>query len=141
MTDPHDRAGVARSEGPMWLGGRAGRREYWAIVAALALISFVLSTAPPIFGLVLSALLAGIQARRLHDFGRSGWWALAATFVPLIATAAAWFIARSEDIAVAAGAIVAIVAIVWIGAVPGTPGDNRFGPAPPFTVRRVLTGR
>jgi len=142
MTDPHDRAGVARPQGAFWwFYGRAGRREYWAVVGALLLLSFLLQGLPRFLDLVFPFLLAGAQARRLHDFGRSGWWALPAMLVPLAPGLGLYFASGSEEVGVAAGSLVSLAAIVWIGVVPGSTGASRFGPAPPFTVRRVLTGR
>jgi uncharacterized membrane protein YhaH (DUF805 family) len=104
-------------------------------------LSLLLKGLPPLLGLVFPLLLAGVQVRRLHDCDRSGWWALAAALVPSVPALVAYFATRSEEAALAAGSIVEFGAILWIGAAPGTFGDNRFGPAPPFTVRRVLTGR
>ena len=142
MNDPHDRVGVARPEsGLWWLRGRAGRREYWANVGAIILVSVVFSHMGPVVSAGLNVVLIFAQVRRLHDFDRTGWWALVALIVQLAPALAVFFATRSEDAAIAAAAIPTLVAIVWIGAVPGTPGDNRYGPTPPFTVRRVLTGR
>lgn len=65
----------------------------------------------PILGLVysLATLIQGLalSVRRLHDRNMSGWWILIA-FIPLI------------------GSIVLLVFYV----LPGTTGDNKFGPDP-----------
>jgi uncharacterized membrane protein YhaH (DUF805 family) len=60
-----------------------------------------------VFG--LATLLPGIAVvvRRLHDTDRSGWWYLL-ILIPLVGI---------------------IILIVWCAG-RGTPGDNRFGPAP-----------
>jgi uncharacterized membrane protein YhaH (DUF805 family) len=142
MSDPHHPAGVARPQGAFWwLRDRAGRREYWAYVGALIVISLFLRFVPPLASLVGTAILAFVQVRRLHDFGRSGWWALGVAVAPLTLGVPVFFATSSEDAAAAVAALVTLGAIVWIGAVPGDPGDNRFGPAPPFSARRLLTGR
>ena len=141
MDDPHNRAGVASPEGAFWwLKGRAGRREYWAYVAALVVIGFSLRWVPPFAGLVESLLLAFVQARRLHDFSRSGWWAFAVA-VAQVAIALTLYFLVGEEFAVLAATLFMLVVIVLIGAWPGDPGDNRFGPAPPFTAKRLMTGR
>ena len=66
------------------------------------LLDFVLSYVPFIF---LPPMLA-VSVRRLHDSGRSGWFALL-LFVPLIN--------------------LFCIALLCL---PGTPGSNRFGPVP-----------
>ncbi len=141
MSDPHDPVGVAKPRGWFWwLAGRAGRREYWLYVGLLVLLSLVLSHSPPIVHLGFAAALLFVQIRRLHDYGRSAWWAVAATLAPLILVAALFYLA-GEDIATLVGTAIELILLVLIGALPGDAGHNRFGPPPPFTVRRALTGR
>ena len=107
--------------------GRASRSEYWLFALFVFLVA--------IGATVLNAILAGatgsqtagmpvmliyglfilgsfvpslaVGFRRLHDTNRSAWWLLIA-FLPII------------------GSIVLIV----FYCLPGTPGPNRFGPAP-----------
>jgi uncharacterized membrane protein YhaH (DUF805 family) len=97
--------------------GRAPRAEYWWFYLATTIGSIVASILDSILGLgsilvilfVLAILLPSIAAgvRRLHDTDRSGWWLLIG-LIPLI------------------GIIVLLVFFVM----PGTTGDNRFGPDP-----------
>lgn len=107
--------------------GRAGRKEYWLFVLAyvIALViamvidgivfgAFSGSGAFPFGGpIYLVTVLAhivtsfSVSFRRLHDINRSAWWLLIG-LIPLI------------------GGIVLLVFSV----LPGTPGSNRFGPAP-----------
>jgi uncharacterized membrane protein YhaH (DUF805 family) len=64
----------------------------------------------PIYTLYLLAVLIpsiALSIRRLHDRDKSGWWFLLA-FIPLIG---------------------ALILLVWF-ALPGTAGNNRFGPDP-----------
>lgn len=84
-------------------------------------------------------VLALLQVRRVHDFGRSAWLAVAAAVAPF-AAAPLMFVA-SEDVTLLVGLAIEWAMICWIGAVPGAAGDNRFGPPPPFTLKRVLTAR
>ncbi|MDR0275100.1 MAG: DUF805 domain-containing protein [Burkholderiaceae bacterium] len=101
--------------------GRAGRPEYWFFVLCNVIVVVVLDILIPVklVGLLASALLLiyglatlvpaiAVGVRRLHDIDRSGWWMLI-VFVPLI------------------GGIVLLVFAV----LPGTQGNNRFGPPAP----------
>jgi len=136
----HDPVGVAKPRGAFWwLAGRARRREYWVWVVLLMGAGLLLSRAPPGINLGLTLALVLAQARRAHDFGRSGWWAPVATMATVVATLA--FVPMGETAARLAGIGLELALIVLFGALPGDKGDNRFGFPPPFTVRRVLTGR
>jgi len=142
MSDPQDVAAEAKPRGPFWwLGGRAGRREYWVSVALLFVVDFALSYAAPFVSHGLTVVLIFTQIRRLHDFDRSGWWSLAANLAPLVPAIPLMFLSGQEEVGLAAGFVVELALIIVIGAIPGSSGDNRFGPPPPFTARRVLTGR
>jgi uncharacterized membrane protein YhaH (DUF805 family) len=75
--------------------GRAGLRDYWFFVLAVvgaavaaSIVDRILGMGP--FGLLYLVVLLGsllpsaaAQVRRLHDTGRSGWWALLA-LVPIV---------------------------------------------------------
>lgn len=65
-----------------------------------------------------------LLAKRLHDRGRSGWWAGAIW----IAFLAAW--PHAEGPFGPAGAVVLAVAAVDLLLLPGQREANRFGPAP-----------
>lgn len=99
--------------------GRAHRTEYWMFF----LINFLLGIAigfldgalgTQILGLIyaLALLIPGLAAavRRLHDTGRSGWWALI-VLIPVL------------------GVIVLIVLL----AMPTQAGANEYGPEPART--------
>jgi len=97
--------------------GRARRKEYWMFILFSFLISLVLAIVEGVIGLpaVLSGLYSlgvlvpsiAVLFRRLHDTGRSGWWALL-LFVPLL------------------GAL----AILFFTAQEGESSDNAYGPNP-----------
>jgi uncharacterized membrane protein YhaH (DUF805 family) len=98
-------------------GGRARRSEYWYWVLFQILAYFVvslISIAVGAIGAVLLIVLAlglllpslAVTVRRLHDTDRSGWW----FFIALVP---------------AVGGIILII----FECQPGTPGENRFGPA------------
>jgi uncharacterized membrane protein YhaH (DUF805 family) len=140
--DPQDDGGVAKSTSSFWwLKGRAGRREYWAsmgcVFAAGLAAEYFPARAPVQMGLGVVLML--LQIRRLHDFNRSGWWAVAAAFAPVVLVVAfmtSYFIAARLG-----GLVIALLFVMGVGAWPGDRGDNRFGPSPPFTAQRVFTGR
>jgi uncharacterized membrane protein YhaH (DUF805 family) len=124
-----------------WFDGRSGRREYWLYCALLVGLNFAFREPPPIVGLIGTLVFIAIVARRLHDLGMSGWWGpLGLVAAPLaIALPIMW--ATDEPTAVAWSWPVGPLALLVFGVPRGQVHDNRFGPPPPFTARRVLTGR
>ncbi|HEX7770618.1 MAG TPA: DUF805 domain-containing protein [Dokdonella sp.] len=109
--------------------GRVGRGAYWGLfVASLILfgalggasIMSMLSGADPTAAaggmstaMVVASLLflwpaLAIQAKRWHDVDKSAWWILI-NLVPVVG---------------------GLIALVFNGFIAGTPGANRFGPAP-----------
>ncbi|MGB4810931.1 MAG: DUF805 domain-containing protein [Methylophilaceae bacterium] len=92
--------------------GRATRSEYWWFYLAFLLIYIALTTLSGITGSSIFAMLAGILSlgvllpqlaagvRRMHDVDKSGWFLL----IPFYN--------------------------LYLSVIPGTPGDNRFGPPP-----------
>ncbi|MBA3811627.1 MAG: DUF805 domain-containing protein [Caulobacteraceae bacterium] len=114
-------------------GGRSPRGPFWIAVAALFALSAVYeAVAGPTlrlltFWFVYPALLASsacVLSKRLHDRGRSGWWAMPI----LIALAMIWPDPRG------ARAVLALPVMIWaaieLGVMAGEQGANRFGPSP-----------
>lgn len=105
------------------LEGRAQRQEYWYFILFNLLITFILVGFDILIGqfneltglgllsgiYTMLVLLPGISVtvRRLHDTGRSGWWALVG-IIPLL------------------GGLVLLIFM----ALDSDPGPNRFGPNP-----------
>ena len=93
--------------------GRARRKEYWYFVLFNIIICLVLGFISPRSSLSLLYSLAvllpwnGVNVRRLHDTGRSGWWLLI-SFVPIV------------------GPIVLLVFMVQDSAAD----ENQYGPNP-----------
>jgi len=100
--------------------GRAPRSEYWFLVLANFLMGTTVGAVCALIGgksalvlgmglLFLAIFLPSLAAmvRRLHDTNSSGWWALL-SFIPYLG-----------------GPIM----LIWC-CIPGTQGDNRFGPDP-----------
>ena len=67
---------------------------------------------------------ACILCRRLHDRGRRGWWA----GLVLWALTSCW--SAPHGVGQVAPAIIVLIALVDLAALPGQPRANRFGPPP-----------
>lgn len=132
--------------------GRASRPEYWWYVLALIIVAVVLTIIEGIIGVKgmilglygpLMALLwlativpsLAVGARRLHDTNKSGWWQLLA-YAPygllllIRPTSGSAFGAMALAGIVSIIALICAIVLIVFLALPGTPGDNRFG-APP----------
>lgn len=93
-------------------------------------------------GIIVPSIAVGV--RRLHDTNRSGWWLL----LPIVPWALAVAFGGTAMLGAAAGSGIGAMAGAGIAAIfmalcfiaeivllvfyvlPGTPGDNRFGPNP-----------
>lgn len=125
--------------------GRSRRMEFWSFALLMTVINTVLlgimfATTPGLFDnatpgdpfamygamfggvgvLILLWFLAtfipsiAVSVRRLHDRNLSGWWYLAfvvVSFIPFVG-------------------LIASIAFLVVMFLPGTPGENRFGPDP-----------
>ena len=67
---------------------------------------------------------ACVLSKRLHDRGRSGWWAA----LILFAIVAVW--PHPSSFLDFAFMVVLVWAVVDLGVMPGEPGANRYGPNP-----------
>jgi uncharacterized membrane protein YhaH (DUF805 family) len=121
--------------------GRAARGPSWlaaAILLGLAAIyeAVVEGFTPRLLTgwFVYPALFycgACVLSKRLHDRGRSGWWAA----LILMAIAAVW--PHPSSFLDFAFVVVLLWAVVELGAMPGEPGANRYGPNPLTTLLPV----
>lgn len=138
--------------------GRASRREYWWFVLFTTLASLILAVVDSALGTFndqagmgllggLYALLVllpsiGVQIRRLHDVGRSGWWwggplvggpLAAAGFSAYVITSGGlngfsvwhWVFAITFLIWAIGGLIIFAFSLM-----KGVPGENRYGMNP-----------
>ena len=140
--------------------GRAPRAEFWWYFLAVIIASIVARIIDNILGmslmgpygplsliLMLGLLVPNIAVgvRRLHDTDRSGWWILLPVVpycLAFVLGGAAMMGGAASGSAMGMGAGMGIAAIfLLIGAacallllvfycLPGTPGDNRYGPNP-----------
>jgi uncharacterized membrane protein YhaH (DUF805 family) len=95
--------------------GRINRQKWWigiGLLFAVSLVSSLLFGSDGIVSIVVSILtfLAGfmLHIKRCHDRGKSGWWCLL-LLIPFVGL---------------------IWAIVDLGILAGTEGENEYGPDP-----------
>jgi uncharacterized membrane protein YhaH (DUF805 family) len=135
-------AGIAR----LWFGfkGRANRAKWWLVTAVNVAIIAVL-TAVAVVGdtlalwivfiivlLVLWISSVAIAIRRLHDRGKSGWWVLVFIFVPGVLQGIGSRLGDPVPMMILglAGFAISIWALVELGFLRGTRGDNAYGRDP-----------
>ena len=113
--------------------GRLGRTQFWiasAVLFALAIVyeAWVGPTLHWLTGwLVYPALLisgACVLSKRLHDRGRSGWWAA----LVLFALVAVW--PAPHGFGSFVFSLILIWAVIELGVMQSEAGANRFGPSP-----------
>ena len=131
------------------LRGRTSRRFYWLfgvipLFSAAFVLGFGLGVVAPyapaivLFSLVALAPVAiwvtiALHVKRLHDIGVSGWWMIAVWAISvLVALLVAYFLS------VRAAQLSSLAVWAIVGAIPGTPGVNRFGPNPARSQGRPL---
>lgn len=122
--------------------GRVNRAVWWAVIVGTAFLDaglFLLSanwdnaTFALIAGLFILAMRLGAGVKRLHDRNKSGAWLWLYYGVPQVALVVAEMSAPGDPLAALLAAI-ALAVLIWalvdLGIMPGTPGDNRYGPDP-----------
>lgn len=100
------------------------------MVGGLVAVGMLLAHAAPIVGLLGSLAVLWVQIRRLHDFGRTGWWAGGALLAQIPLAIGLYTLFGDTETSALLGSAILAVPIVWIGAVPGDPHSNRFGVPP-----------
>ena len=129
-----------------WFGfsGRANRAKYWLVAAVNVAIMAVLTVlaivgdAPVlwiVFIIVILVLMVSsvaVSIRRLHDRGKSGWWVLVFIFVPGLLQGIGSRLGDPVPMMILglADFAVSIWALVELGFLRGTQGDNAYGPDP-----------
>lgn len=130
--------------------GRIPRSVFWAAWGIQLGAGFLLGLIP-LIGFFVSMVLVWtnicVNTKRLHDMGRTGWWQVAPWIATIVGFGALFVFAinssfsegaRGDNLAVGVGAFSALGAyvvvnigfLIWIGATPSQPHDNRFGPPP-----------
>ena len=121
--------------------GRISRWQFWRgiliVMAMLAVTFAVIIWLVPIFGLaaIIIAPFAIVMlcVQRLHDRNKSGWWVLIFVFLPNIVDNVRDKVADVSPlwwVLVATGFAVTLWGLIEIGFLPGTVGDNDYGPDP-----------
>jgi uncharacterized membrane protein YhaH (DUF805 family) len=141
--------------------GRMSQKDFW-MSALVLFVAWVVSHAFHVFAFLIWLLLifmwVCVYAKRLHDFGKSGWL----TLLPFIVGAAAVTLGLIFGGLGAIGAVFAMIThgvepsswatmfagfgimavflciaalakfifLLWVGLSPGDPGENRYGPPP-----------
>lgn len=123
--------------------GRINRAKFWLgfLIAKLVLflgpiaLSFLLAKAGlSVFHYVALLIvpyiwiILAISVKRLHDMDTRGWWIIAFAAIP-IALNAAGELSKIPALA-GLGLLLSFGALLILGAMSGTEGDNRFGPDP-----------
>ena len=119
------------------LQGRMNRVTYWvgliAILALYAILNFISKKQVAVSEVVL--ILVAVP--RLHDIGKSGWWAGAAFILEIAVVVAGFTMLPPNEALMAMGGFVLVVAVllIWLGCVGGDAEPNKFGepPAPGFS--------
>ncbi|MEP3421847.1 MAG: DUF805 domain-containing protein [Erythrobacter sp.] len=92
-----------------------------AILASFTTMNTIGLIVSTIFSLVVLIPWIAVTVRRLHDLGQSGWWYLGvivASMIPFVG-------------------LLTSLAFLVVLLLPGTKGDNRFGPDPKATDLQV----
>ena len=102
-------AALYRLTGPLMLSLELGLRTQIGLIGG---------EPSAITGLRLAsdAIMLWLAARRLRDADRPGWWALGLVLLPLVLGAP--------------GALLSLLGLAALFALPGTIGPNRYGPDP-----------
>ena len=113
--------------------GRARRKEFWMFVLFNALVSVVargaaqaapaLAALPVLYSAAACVPQLAVTVRRLHDIGRSGWWAA----LPNAAFALAFLLPCAATSVLLMAATVAM--LCWLVR-PGVAGPNAYGSDP-----------
>jgi uncharacterized membrane protein YhaH (DUF805 family) len=152
--------------------GRASRREYWMFILFYFIFSVVAQILDAIFktnrlisynlpihvlrignsqglltllyGLILLIPSVAVTVRRLHDIGKSGWWALVFALIsgiPIILASIVigsmeykgGTISRGINLLITLAMLISLASVVWFIvwlALPGDPNENAYGPVP-----------
>jgi uncharacterized membrane protein YhaH (DUF805 family) len=118
------------------LNGRINRSTYWLGLVIIMSV-FVLLRVAGVRASVSEVVLVCLAVPRLHDVGRSGWWAGAAFAFELAAMVLVFVVGLASNAStVFVNDGLGIVVLIVLGAMgvlgfwPGSQSENRFGPPP-----------
>jgi uncharacterized membrane protein YhaH (DUF805 family) len=122
--------------------GRINRAKYWLVVlvsSAIFVTAILIAVAAQSWALgVLAGLLAipsltsslAVAVKRLHDREKSAWWLLVFYLLPALLDGMANISGDAGLVFSLASFAVSIWALVELGCLRGTIGDNQYGPDP-----------
>jgi uncharacterized membrane protein YhaH (DUF805 family) len=140
--------------------GRIGQRDFWigfAIIFGAGLVLGMIPILGQLIGLLLIWPYIAVYAKRLHDFGKSGWLLMipfgisCVAIVMAVMSGGAAIIgagalgSQGDDAAAASAALagmgvafgflglaflVGLAFLLWVGLSKGDPAANRYGPPP-----------
>ncbi len=116
----------------MFWSGRINRATYWVWLGLILGLYRLFNLLSSKHTAVSEVVLILVCVPRLHDIGKSGWWA-GGFFLAEIVIAVISFATLPLKLAtVPLGLFVVIVAglMIWLGAIAGDPLANRFGEPP-----------
>jgi len=120
--------------------GRINRATYWTGVGLLAVLVVVFNLIGRVH-IPGELLVLTLTIPRLHDVGRSGWWTAPFVLLELAVVVVAILTLTPDEFLVAFGffTIALLIALAWLGAVPGQASANRFGNPPQIGVHFIAT--
>ena len=125
--------------------GRSDRGQFWLVLTGLLLGAWLsqrfghVAPAGAFASVVFLVVIASIT--RLHDMGRSGWWAATA---PVGMVLSLFAVARwpGHPFVLTASWVLGVVAFTaFVGLWPGEPGANRFGDPPQGKLKAMFASR
>lgn len=124
--------------------GRSRRSEYWwaFLIVAIAKLACMATPFTSVYvSRLLTLALLPATIRRLHDTGRSGWWAAGWFALDAASTTTVLLVRKFGQVALTASTIVGLVTIAYIVAMvvflckDSHKGANKYGPSPKHEAR------
>jgi uncharacterized membrane protein YhaH (DUF805 family) len=114
---------------------RSNRTGFWGALIGLSIVGLIAyaaigSHAFSLMVLCLGPLVARLTAARLHDFGRTGWWAVLPPGLMVALAVLTWRLPGSLVLLAGLALSISILSLLIVGLMPGDLGPNRFGPPP-----------
>lgn len=110
-------------------GERINRKAYWITIGMIYAMAIALSFIPGtahVAGYAVMPLQIRVFARRFHDIGQTGWWQVFMWMAQVVIVV----VGAAGDWSLVAGLLIQLVFTGILGALPGNPGSNLFGPPP-----------
>jgi len=115
-----------------FLKGRTNRATYWLAVGVCVLLYGAIYYFDGGHLSVSEVVLLIVAIPRLHDIGKSGWWAGGIFLAEFAVVGLALTLLPLEEARIATGIFTLMVAalMIWLGCIPGQTFANRFGEPP-----------